>query len=940
MIIDEYLEYTKKYKENYGEKCIVLMQVGSFYEIYTVTDNKIDNEVYIIADLCGIQTSRKNKAINEVSHSNPVMAGFPIHSVSKFTQILLNNNYTIVIIEQVTDPPNIVREVTEILSPGSNINITTKKSNYMMVIFYEMISGYLIAGICGIDLSTGKTFVYEVGSTQKDPEFANDEVFRFISTYNPIEIIILSTPLKDAEKKYIMNNLNINKILTHYKWEKCDYISFFNTTINQTEILNKAFFIKQGLISIIEILNMERLTIARLAFCCLLQFAYEHNSDIIKELQEPEIFESNKNMTIEYNSAVQLNILGLYQHDKPLIDLLNRCITAFGSRYFKDILLLPMTNIDNINKSYDDIDFLLENNKYIDVRKTLANIVDLERVKRKMILNKLAPQDWLTFNESLESALKIYNNLKNFDESISGKDIVSIIGSYVNIMDLDKASKYNLTDKNNMGNIFKTGVFTEIDKLSFDIQESYNKIEQYCECICNIANNDTTQCKIDSNDREGYFITITKKRYENASKINKKYMGTFKTKAIATSTNYKITNQDIEEQSNNIKNYNDKLSELVSKEYKMFVEKFVNTNGQMIDILIKYLVRVDIAANSAKNAIDYCYTRPVIDIHKTHQNSSFVDLKNMRHPLIERIQDDIEYIGNDIILNEDGVLLYGINASGKSSFMKAVGINIIMAQAGMFVAAREMTYYPYRSIFTRISGMDNIYKGMSSFTVEMTELRNILQRCNKFSLVIGDEICCGTESISGISIVASGIDTLVSKGASFIFASHLHELTKISCICEHIDSKKLYVKHIRIYIDENNRIIYDRKIQEGQGSKIYGIEVCKSLDMPFDFMKNAEKFRKEVEGINNDLVKNKKSRYNKKVLVDECKICGKIAEETHHIVYQENADSKGNIQSYHKNKKHNLVPLCKECHKKEHSGELKINGYIKTSSGVVLDYKL
>jgi len=270
--------------------------------------------------------------------------------------------------------------------------------------------------------------------------------------------------------------------------------------------------------------------------------------------------------------------------------------------------------------------------------------------------------------------------------------------------------------------------------------------------------------------------------------------------------------------------------------------------------------------------------------------------------------------------------------------MKAIGLNIIMAQAGMYVAAESMSYYPYNSIFTRISGMDNIYKGMSSFTVEMTELRNILQRCDKYSLVIGDEICCGTESISGISIVASGIDTLIKKGSCFIFASHLHELTKITCISKHIKDKSLSVKHIRITIDDKNRIIYDRKLQDGQGSKIYGIEVCKSLDMPLDFMKNAEKIRKEVEGINKDIVKNRKSRYNSNVIVDKCKICDNAAEETHHIVYQEKANDEGYLLNYHKNSKHNLVALCKECHRKEHSGELKIKGYIATSNGVVLDY--
>jgi len=938
MIIDEYLDYTKTYKEKYGERCIVLMQVGSFFEIYTITDNITDNEVFIIADLCSIQTSRKNKAISEVSRANPIMAGFPLHSISKFTQILLNNNYTIVLVEQVTEPPNPKREVTEILSPGANINICNKQSNYMMVIFYEIINGFVIAGISGIDLSTGKTFVYEVGSTKQDPEFAHDEIFRFISTYNPIELVILSARLKDEDKKSILKKLNINKILVHYKWENCKYINFFNSIINQKEILDKAFFVKKGLISIIELLNLERFTIARVAFCCLLQFAYEHNSDIIKELQEPEIFENNKNMTIEYNSAVQLNILRLYQNDKPLIDILNKCITAFGSRAFKDKLLLPMTNIDKIKKSYDDIDIMLKNKIFQNIRKYLSNIVDLERMKRKMILNKMPPLDWVVFNESLDSAVKIYNELNINDANIKLKDITNII-SYINdIIDIDKASKYNLADKSNLGNFFKHGINHEIDELVTKSEEYYKIIENYVEEINKLGTNDNTFCKIYNNDREGYYIIMTKKRYETASKQNKKLMSSFNTKSMATSQNYKIINNEITNASNNIISYNDKISQLVLISYTKFINEFIANNNEKLDNIIKYLTRVDIASCCAKNAYEYCYVRPDINTEKTQRESSFISMKNMRHPIIERIQDDVEYVGNDLELNQDGILLYGINASGKSSFMKAIGLNIIMAQAGMYVAAESMSYYPYNSIFTRISGMDNIYKGMSSFTVEMTELRNILQRCDKYSLVIGDEICCGTESISGISIVASGIDTLIKKRSCFIFASHLHELTEITCISKHIKDKSLSVKHIRITIDDKNRIIYDRKLQDGQGSKIYGIEVCKSLDMPLDFMKNAEKIRKEVEGINKDIVKNRKSRYNSNVIVDKCKICDNVAEETHHIVYQEKANDDGYLSSYHKNSKHNLVALCKECHRKEHNGELKIKGYITTSEGVVLDY--
>jgi DNA mismatch repair protein MutS len=956
MIINEYIEYMKKYKEQYGDKCIVLLQVGSFYEMYTICENNNnDNDIYKIADICGIQTTKKNKSIPEISLNNPVMAGFPIHSVSKFTQILLNNNYTIVIIQQeqeMGENKNRKRNVAEILSPGSNINITDKRSNYMMVIIYEIINNYVIAGISGIDLSTGKTFIYEVGSTKDDPELATDEVFRMISTYNPIELIILGDKIEEKEKKKILKNLNINNILVHYKWGDCKYIEFFKNIVNQTQILEKAFFMKKGLISIIELLNMEKLTISREGFCCLLQFAYEHNADIIKELQIPEILENNNNMTIEFNSAVQLNILGLYQNDKPLIDVLNRCVTAFGSRYYKEKLLAPMINIKNINKSYDDIDKLLNNNNYLKIRKSLANINDLERFKRKVLLNKVAPQDWINFNESMEACIEIYNILEDYDKDVCILSTVNrIINTYKDILDMENASKYNLADKNNLGNIFKEGIYEDIDNIVKNSKDAYKNIEIFCEEINKIGINDSTLCKIDYNDKDReYYINITKKRYEVALKNNKIVMSKFNKKPIsASSANYKITNKDTEKLSKNISAYNDEISELVLKYYNEFVKMFIEKNNDDIDILIKYLVRTDIAANNAKNAFDYRYKRPIISFNEQgecdeqeeqERESSFIDMKNMRHPLIERIQDELEYVGNDVKINKEGILLYGINASGKSSFMKAVGLNIIMAQSGMFVAAEKMVYYPYKRIFTRISGMDNIYKGMSSFTVEMTELRNILQRCNKYSLVIGDEICCGTESISGIAIVSAGIDTLINKGVSFIFATHLHELTEMSCIKEHINNNKLYVKHIKIDIGKNNEIIYNRKIQDGQGSNMYGLEVCKSLDMPLDFLKKAEIFRKEFTNLDKDLIKTKKSNYNKKKSVDKCEICDEVAVETHHIKYQETADYNGFIGSSHKNSKHNLASLCKECHNKEHKGIIKINGYKQTSNGIILDYDI
>ena len=977
-MIEDYLEYTKVYKEKYGDKCVVLMQVGSFFEIYTIypnTDVSHNNDVYVIAELCGIQTSRKNKTVAEISLANPVMAGFPLASLPKFRDKILASNYTIVLVEQVSEPPNPQRRVTDIISPGTNVNIVKKQSNYIMVVYYEVIEGYIIAGISGIDLSTGKTFVYEVSSTKDDPEFANDEVFRYISTYNPAELIIISEKVSDDYKKRILKNLNINSIRVHYKWDKYEHLAFFSNLNSQRDILEKVFVVKKGFLSIIEILNLERYNNARFSFCCLLEFAYEHNADIVKGLEEaPEVFEMNKNMCIEFNSAIQLNVLGLYPDDQPLIDILNRCATAFGYRTFKERLLQPMIDVGAINRAYDDVDMLLKDSRYLIVRKHLSSIMDLERLKRKMKTNRMAPQDWVSFNDALLSTKEI-RNMVDFggddggdDEGDRGDrgdggatitiaDIDSVIAEYIDIIDLEEAGKYNLTnlqDKSSFINFFKKGVYLDIDGLFEKYNKSLDVINAACESISRVGDNDTTACKVENNNRDGYYLTITKKRYETALKTKRDLMNSFEKKLLSSSsTVYKLTNAAIIKESNAIAEYIQQISSLVLSHYKEFVVKFIgggSGNGgsgvaNTFELIVKYLVRVDIAANSAKNAFDYRYVRPVIDGGSESSESSrpsFIEAANMRHPIIERIQDDFQYVGNNISLNQNGILLYGINASGKSSFMKAVGLNIIMAQAGMFAAASSFVYYPYHSIFTRISGLDNIYKGMSSFTVEMTELRNILKRCNKNSLVIGDEICCGTEFISAISIVASGIDTLIQKGASFIFASHLHELTKLTSIKGNISKSKLFVKHIRITFDENNNIIYDRVIQDGQGSNNYGIDVCRTLDMPRDFMKNAEINRKEVVGINSNIINKKSSRYNSKIIIDMCNICNKNkADETHHIIYQHTADKDGFINNrFHKNAKHNLVAICKECHNKEHSGKIKIECWMSSSKGrkLICDY--
>jgi len=301
------------------------------------------------------------------------------------------------------------------------------------------------------------------------------------------------------------------------------------------------------------------------------------------------------------------------------------------------------------------------------------------------------------------------------------------------------------------------------------------------------------------------------------------------------------------------------------------------------------------------------------------------------------IQTNAAYVPNDISLgglDKDGMLLYGINAVGKSSLMKSVGIAVIMAQAGMYVAAEAFEYAPYDHIFTRIPGGDNIFKGQSTFVAEMSELRAILKRATQRSLVIGDELCSGTESVSATSIVAAGILALASRKTSFIFATHLHEVGKLDCI-RNLCNVEMYHMNVR-FDEQQNIIIYDRVLKKGGGDTLYGLEVCKSLDLPPEFLHTANKIRQECIGLSREFVTAQTSRYSTSIFLDVCDICKKPAEEVHHIQEQHTADVDGFIGNMHKNARHNLVAVCQACHDAVHNKKMIIHGYVSTSQGVML----
>jgi DNA mismatch repair protein MutS len=241
-----------------------------------------------------------------------------------------------------------------------------------------------------------------------------------------------------------------------------------------------------------------------------------------------------------------------------------------------------------------------------------------------------------------------------------------------------------------------------------------------------------------------------------------------------------------------------------------------------------------------------------------------------------------------------------------------------MAQAGLYVPCHSFTYSPYNYIFTRILGNDNLFKGLSTCAVEMSELRTILKMADAKSLVLGDELCSGTESDSALSIFTAGLEILHQKQCTFLFATHFHEINTYDEIKV---LTRLKMLHMAVNYDrERGVLVYDRKLRDGPGESMYGLEVCKSLHLPDAFLQRAHDLRMKYNAKDKNILALGTSHFNAQKIVGLCELCEKeLASEVHHLQHQEKA-SKVNayIQSFHKNHVANLLNICETCHKGIH----------------------
>ena len=946
------------------------MEIGTFVEVYEVNNDELQiGKAKEMAELLNIQLTKKNKTIVENSVKNPLLAGVPTISFERYlNRLIQEKKYTIIYIKQRGEPPKVSRYVAQIVSPGTNFDYTTdSEDNYIVSLLVDKHKDIYSIGYSAIDVTTGKTFLYEAHGTSEDQNFALDEIFNLLNVYKTSEVV-LSFLDGVNDQKQVLRYLEIDEHYTYSVNNQRPKIEY------QNELFKRVYQI-QSLLSPIEHLDLERTPMISEALAVLVHFVIEHDFHIIQKLSRPQLIDNRRYMYLGNSAFEQLGVISKDKDEMTLLRLIDKSVTAIGKRLLKERLLNPIMEEEELTRRYNLAEKVMSHTKLLE--ENLRNIYDLERLSRRTNLGRLHPFEMNFIYDSLLGVqdLMVYVKKHKLSKTpFSENEVIVFLKEIEKTFNLDVTRKYTVQTVDE--NFFMRGVDPQIDELSDEnakmFQTIYIIMDAIEDMVSSVANKSENRLvSLGQLDKEGYFINLSKNRF---SMIETEFIGmgvdidgeffAFKEFSVKKLTNnVKITSDLIDSLS-------DKIMRNRSKIVALAKEKFVEKQHQLerrytllFERMIHYVADIDVAVSTAKSAEIYNYARPMIV--KAHDDENFLQVLELRHPLIEVQEHQGIYVPNDIVMGNreymdlpypetimldsmvhdghqiHGVLLYGINSSGKSSLMKSLGLAVLMAQAGFFVPASAMKFSLFESIFTRIVSKDNLAKGLSTFAVEMLEMKNIFNRAGTKSLVLGDEISHGTETLSGVAIVASAIMKLAKLRSVFLFATHLHQLSTMD---EVVRLKNVVNLHLEVaYDEEQDKLLYNRTLQSGSGSSIYGLEFAKSLHMDQEFLDAANNIRKRLANDYDELEllvkKKKRSKYNKDLYVTKCVICGNIAEDVHHISHQSMANQAGFIGHFHQDHKHNLIPLCRDHHNEIHSGKIVVRGFRMTSTGLELDYE-
>ena len=801
------MEMYCKTKEEYKD-CILFYRLGDFYEMFfddAITASR-ELEITLTGKDCGME-------------ERAPMCGIPYHAYENYMNRLVEKGYKVAICEQVEDPKQakglVKREVVQIVTPGTNMStgsLNETKNNYLMSIFYD--DKY---GISFADITTGDFFTTEVESLSK--------VMDEISKFTPVEILVNEDVSLEENGSIGISLLNLREkdhtMITVMEDWYYDYDMDERLIKDQFHMMN------------LEGLGLKDYPNAVRSVGCLLYYLKDTQKGSVDHINHISTYHVEDFVVLDSASRRNLELCETMRDKNKrgsLLWVLDKTKTAMGARMLRSMVEQPCIRKEMIENRLDAIEAL--NNSMItrdELREYLSAVYDLERLMTRITLKTANPRDLIAFKNSIAILPHVRTILQEFDKGL----LAEYEQELDELTDLCTAIEAAIVEDPPIlvkeGGIIKDDYNETVDMLKNAKSDGKNwliELEAKEREATGIKN-----LKIKFNKVFGYYFDVT----NSFKKMVPEHF--IRKQTLANSERY--SSDELEDIAGKILGAEDRLFGL---EYDLFVELRDNLAKEVkrVQKAAKIIADLDALASLAYVAEKNHFVRPSIN------EEGRIEIKEGRHPVVEKVLDNDSFITNDTLLDNDlnrVSIITGPNMAGKSTYMRQVALIVLMAQIGSYVPAQSADIGIVDRIFTRVGASDDLASGQSTFMVEMSEVANILRNATANSLLILDEIGRGTSTYDGLSIAWAVVEYISSKdllGAKTLFATHYHELTELEGKLESVNNYCISVK------ESGEDIVFLRKIIKGGADKSYGIQVAKLAGVPEVVLARAREIAAEL----------------------------------------------------------------------------------------------
>ena len=773
-MIEQYLKIKKEYQDMF-----LFYRLGDFYEMFF-------EDAVRASKILEITLTARDGGAEKIP-----MCGVPFHSSAGYIDTLVNNGYKVAICEQVSEPGQgkiVERKVVQVITPGTYMNYKNYDENNFLGSAYIKDNNIYFA-FC--DIMTGDS-----------------------------RCTILKT-MEDLQDEVLKNNI---KEVISIEGQKLD-ISAYITEVQESDNLSKD--------------KTNNLKDKNLKLCAdiLLDYIEKTQNKDISSLKNFEVYFKDKFVYMTNYSIRNLEVTQNMANGSKkgsLLSIVDKTSTAAGSRKLKNWLENPLLDINEIKKRQEIVgDFVKHYFEKSDVKTSLKEVYDLERISTKVSYNIVSPKELLNLKETLKQIPQIKNILKGFD-SEKLVDIANNIDELEDLYDfLEKTIHEEAGQTVKDGNVIKLGFNEELDSYK-NASKNGNKvlleIEEREKNRTGIKN-----LKVGYNKIFGYFIEISKVGLKS---VDPTELGYHRKQTLSNCERF--ISEELKQVEEHIVNSKTKIEELelqLFQEVKIKIHEYIPRLQRVANTLSD----IDVFVSLSDVAEEYGYVKPDFN------DNNVIDIVDGRHPIVERNVSADSYISNDCKVEKDEniLLITGPNMSGKSTYMRQLALIVILAQIGSFVPASSASLPIFDKIFTRIGASDDLAGGKSTFMVEMIEAKNALVESTANSLLIFDEIGRGTSTYDGIALAQSILEYINNTiKCKTLFSTHYHELTKLENITEGIKNIHVSAK------EDHGKLIFLYKINEGPIEKSYGIHVAQLAHLPNDVINGANKILKELENGN------------------------------------------------------------------------------------------